>query len=223
MVKWAINSVRALIARYTWWCNEPIQQLDWDSVIQQVKVHQNEMIENSMPHKDKQYNTPVAKALHIKDLFEARDEAYNGCTEAILQHLMPTLIQGTLEYFELTNDDVTWVHISMNHPGVVILIGTIVDDQETVEVPVPVEVVEPADGTRYVRIAIPVDKLEGSTKQNILDYFKSLEENSDAVEDQAMALLGEQMGFDLTQLTRGQREKLLMTLNASINENTTHQ
>ena len=235
MVQRLINRWRAFVARHTFCYNEPIdiQSLDWNDVLRQAKAHHDEVLEDTMAHKEKQYNTPQpfpdVKSMNIKAMFEARDEAYNSCTNIILDNLRATLMQGVLEYFNLEEQYVTWVHISMNADiGMVTMIGTIAegsDVQETHPQPVNSEMGElpTTSGPRYVRVAIPLDKMEGATKQTVLDYFKGLEDNESVMEQQAMDMLSKQIGFNLAELSEDQRDRLLMTLNASSDEAQTQQ
>ena len=144
--------------------------------------------------------------------------------------MKPRLLDGAIEYFEVDQKDVTWIHVSVsNQPNFITLIGTlsadaaVEDTEEPTSEPtdvVPQEVADPSPSSpeRYLRIMIPIAVMEGSTKKDVIDYFKGLEDNK-VSQEHALDHLGQQLGFDFSKITQDQRDRLLMTLNAFADQN----
>ena len=221
MVRNAINRLRewwrGFLTRHTFY-NEPPLDIDWDDVMVQAEKHHNDFVETMAQLHEEQAEENVKDTKHLRSLFEARDEAHKQCTMVILETLQPTLITAVLEFFELKNTEVTWIHVSIND-GSLALIGTIAEGASVKETEAERQVADAlsqagvSTAPRYLRVGIPVDIVEGGSKQDILDYFKKVSDDEETrtkeAEAEFITHLSESTGFDMSELTEEQRTSLV--------------
>lgn len=174
---------------------------DWDDVTKQLQT-----------------KSPMDQpSSQIKSLFALREAALQECTVVILEYLRSTLISAIIDFFELNENDITWIHVSLTEQTTLTLIGAIDNagvGNDKVDKDAITQALKTAgvDGPRYVRVVIPVDIVEKGTKQDFLDYFKKTQDNEANVQKQALEQMSQQVGFDMSQLTEDQRDRLMSTL-----------
>ena len=216
---------RGFVSRHTFWGDQGdfdwSKNVDWDDVLKQAEDHHNMHVEAMAKLQEEQEQEHVNDTVHIRALFDARDEAHKQCTMVILETLQHTLIAAVLEFFELTSQEVTWIHVSINDDSLA-LIGTISDTATIKETETDKQVTEAlsqagvSTAPRYLRVGIPVNVIEGGTKESILDYFQKVSDNEEArvkeAEAQYLAQMSNDTGFDVSELTEDQRIRFLNSL-----------
>ena len=229
VVKRVINRLtewwRGFISRHTFWGDQGdfdwSKGVDWDDVLNQAQDHHNMHVEVMAQLQKEQEEENVNETVHLRALFEARDDAHKQCTMIILETLQPTLIAAVLEFFELQSSEVVWMHVSIND-NTLALIGTISETAKVKETETEKQVsdalshVGVSAAPRYLRVGIPIEVVEGGTKQTILDYFKEVSDNEEArikeAETQILTQMSEDTGFDVSELTEDQRARFLSSL-----------
>lgn len=184
--------------------------------------------------------------LHLKELFEHREQTFNQETQQILEALKPTVTQGVCDFFRIHGDQLMWQDVRFGpHPTagerVIVLAGVVeyragdaIYDETTNEF-IPTE--QPV--TSMVKIMLPERVVETATADTISVFLKKIfeqsgqkrkqvfdniaqqeptpEESSPPLTDVTLTLA--QMGFDVSTLNTQQIANIMFS---DTDKRTTH-
>lgn len=119
---------------------------------------------------------------HIKSIIEKREEVYNEFTDAILGELHHVTNAATLLLPEDLQPRLVWKNVTLVDDTLIVSgmlefpIGEKIVTDDEIEVEVTAEMQSLLN--RVVRVGVPMDMVENSTTQQIIEYLTRLEDEA---------------------------------------------